>query len=177
MKLTWTEVVNRSNMKVPGTASFYRDKFITYFAFINEGRNRRYQESCVDLLNFIHKLYSAGNTYEFVLDALENSYGVPVESGELSVSNSSSIQQPDFISAIRDIFTQELNSRDTTILHLQQELSDIKESLQLLHKEAKDNRRGTLSRDTEIMSMMRDMRDERERARKQRKWWHIFFKK
>jgi len=72
---------------------------------------------------------------------------------------------------------EEVIKRDSLIIHLQQELTDIKESLQLLHEKALNRAISDDSRDIEVMSMMRSLMDEKERIQQQRKWWHIFSRK
>ena len=166
------------------SARFYKDKpeFKHYFTTIGEGRNTKYQEeSTVELLTLIGKSYADNLDADQIVDLLENRYGVITDLVVQEENNNTTItQQEDLTNSIRLILReelqQELNKRDSAILHLQQELTSIKESLATHHQRAESGYRESQDRDAEIMSMMRDMQDDKERMQ-QRKWWHIFFKK
>ena len=177
MKYTWRDVYLKAKVN-PSTSTFQRDKFIEFFPFSGSGRTRKYGDESVVVLSIISKMYSENKTSEEIRETLDNRFGIPMTS-DLTINNdnSTTTQQVDFLGSIRDIFTEELNKRDATILHLQKELTDIKESLQLLHEKARNRAISDDSRDIEVMSMMRSLMDEKERIQQQRKWWHIFSRK
>jgi len=154
MKLTWKEVVTKSNVNVPATATFYRDKFIDFFNYKYEGRNRRYDESCVEILNHIYKMYSEGKIYEHILESLEDKYGVQIS----------------------NIVTQEDNTNPTTIQYdpsedikeLLEEVSSLKNMVKKLTIEA-ENRDEILMKNIRMIQSQQQLNN--------RPWWAKIFKK
>lgn len=123
MLFTWKEIVGQTDLKKEITkANYYRDKYIEFFQYEGEGRNRKYTESAIEILQTIAEGYQQAKTYEKIVEELESKFGVDIVPIE---NNKTKIQQLEFMECMREIFREELRVRDEAILRLENKLDDI----------------------------------------------------
>lgn len=123
MKLSWKEVVDNTGLKIGITkANYYRDRYIEFFQYEGEGRNRKYSESAIEILQTIAEGYQQAKTYEKIVEELESKFGVDIVPLE---NNKTKIQQLEFMECMREIFREELRVRDEAILRLENKLDDV----------------------------------------------------
>jgi len=133
------------------SARFYKDKFLQYFATSGEGRNTKYdEESTVEILALISKLYKQNMDEAQIIEELENRYGIPTV-GHLvqqEKDNNSETTQQELINAVTEVFRGEISRLEDKIDELAQ---------------------GSKSRDELLMETLVAIR-ERDR-KKSWKWW------
>jgi len=185
MDLTLKQLAQKSGIGA-SLAAFYRDRYEEYLVVSGEGRQRKYSDKNISLFVLIAKHYKDGLDYDQIKQDLDDRYGVsiPNSTGLVVNNNTKTTEQEDLTQSIRAVFIEEMEKRDTLILHLLQQLSDmeecftgIKHSLESLHEKGENRDRTSLDRHEGITLMMRNMQADKERIQQQRKWWHIFSKK
>jgi len=163
--LSWREVYEMANVN-QSTSSFQRQKFLKFYNFTGEGRNRKYEEGSVDVLVLTSTMYNKGNTYEEIVEVLEGKYGVQIINELEAQHNSSTTQQVSFEDTIRKVFQEELTKRDNIILELKESILEVKEAI-LKVENGNNEARSALNRDKEVMELIRSSQLEAQR----RKWW------
>jgi len=150
--LSWKDVYTRAKVN-QSTSVFQRDKYLKFYNFIGEGRNRKYEEGSVDVLLLTSTMYNAGKPYEEVLEALEAKYGVQITNDVVPQSSSSTTQQ-DVITAIKEAFHDEVKA--------------LEDKIDLLATDARERDTQSQSRDAVLMDVMRAIREKNEK-----KWWRF----
>lgn len=125
MNMTWKEVYTAAKVNA-STSAFQRERFLEFFPHINEGRQRRYNEKSVEVLILTSSMYSGGKTYEDIKDVLEKGVAILPQPED---DSKYVVQQMDIKDIIRQVFQEEMEQRDATILKLQGELASVKEAL------------------------------------------------
>ena len=152
---------------------FYRDKYEPYFSVSSgDGRNRRYSQQTVELIQFISRCYNDKMDNSQIIDALDSLYGVPIENTTTEIienSKTKTMQQEDLAHSLHLIY-EELQRRGSVILELQEELEGIRRTLAEQDKRAEDRARDSENRDEEIIHMMRATQQQRNKP-----WWKRLF--
>lgn len=121
MDVTLKHCADKAKINI-STARFYKDKYLQYFTTSGEGRNTKYdEESTVEILSLISKLYKQNMDEAQIVEALDNLYGIPTSS-DLVVQE---LPQLDIIEGIREMLSSELAKRDEAIDKLSQQVSEL----------------------------------------------------
>ena len=161
MYLTLKQIAERAGIGA-SLAAFYRDRFGEYLKVSGEGRNRKYDESNIELFMLVARHYKEGLDYDQIKQNLDNKYGYSVpNSTELAGnSNTKVAQQEDLAHTIRHVLLEELTKQNRIILQLQEELDDMRaefnEGFAGVNKKVEDGHRDVESRDIEVLQRLND---------------------
>lgn len=104
MYVTLKSCADKAGINI-STARFYKDRYLQYFTTSGEGRNTKYdEESTVEILALISKLYKQNMDEAQIIEVLENRFGVQVDTTPVVQET----PQIDVVETIRGVMHEEL---------------------------------------------------------------------
>lgn len=179
--LSFREIARRADI-VEATARFYRERFPEYFSTIGDGRHKKYSTGSIEILKTIQEAYGKGHDHDEVRNILMDLFGIPMEDGEAVTGQL--VSKRSFREEIVNIISEAVDEHiKVTIKHalevqankytevIEQLKGDIKEMREYI--EQADRQRET--RDSEIMSRIREVQQAQQERAANKPWWKKIF--